>query len=65
MEAEDLDSLDSPSRNDGSVGFADKVRSLLMPDLSKDLHHNGDYCRSFSSIRAIGPLSDASRKFRS
>lgn len=59
MEAEDLGLLHSPSRNDVSVETADKGQSLITQilseylDLSKYLHHNGDFCRSVSSIRAI------------
>ena len=69
MEIEDLGLLNSPSRDDVSVGSAAKVQSPMMPDLSKDLHHNGEYCRSVSSVRTIPSycdvLSDASRKFES
>ena len=43
METEDLGLSNSPSRNDVSVGSAAKVQSPMMPDLSKDLHHNGEY----------------------
>ena len=65
MEAEDLGPLNSPPRNDVIVGSAQKFQSLMMSNLSKDLHHNGDFLQiGLLYASYCDELSDASRNLK-